>query len=153
MTQDEDETLALLQEVTGQGEEITLSDLLGDAAQCLKEHGKPALAKAARMAQEMVGEGPKAEAWIKDVYEVINEAQDVILNARRNPNEVDLSKLAQAVTAAENWGLSPISRTEAAYPLLVHEIFTTIVELEAGRHATAKARLHSLVSRLGFDDE
>lgn len=106
--------------------EITIADLLGDASQVLKDTGKPALARAVRVARDTFG-GGQGETWVADIAKVLDEAERVIEAARSNPDRVVLDPLAQAIDECSSWGLNPYQRAKNA----LRELIVALVYIEA----------------------
>lgn len=120
-------------EIEGETEttEITIADLLGDAARVLRDTGKPALAKAVTIARGMLDE-ERGETWLRDVLRVLDEAEGVVATAREGNETVVLDGLARALDDCSTWGLNPQQRARNA----LFEIQSALALLLsiAGRH-------------------
>jgi len=90
--------------------EITLGDLLQDAATELKSSGLPSLARAVLMAEAQLETSEIGEAWIADIMQALDESDRVIETARTGNGEVNLTRLAACLEVTRSWGLTPQAR-------------------------------------------
>lgn len=141
--------------VEGENEEITLNDMLGDAAQYLKDQGMKGLSLAVLMAAGELGEHKIGESYVRDMLEALDSADNVILAARQDPNSVNLSDLADAIDKVRNWGLDPNERMGNAMLhmiRLMHQIMFALSQPEGGIGPTLEQNIKSLIRELGYDD-
>ena len=136
--------------------EISLGDLLADAATVLEQNDLRALARGTRIASSLLGGPSKGEAWISDIM-VALDAADAAVHAAQAGEEVDLGRLRDALEAVRNWGLEPQDRLGNAFIHVVRlaAMFIAVKELKAaGKPADDNAviaGIDTFVDALGFD--
>lgn len=137
--------------------EISLGDLLTDAAQVLEQNGLTALARGARIASTMLGGPSKGEAWISDIMLALDAADAVVYAATTNPEAVNLGELRDALDKVRNWGLEPQARLGNAFQHVVRlaAMWIAAGELEKAGRATdpvaVSVAFDTFVDALGFD--
>jgi hypothetical protein len=137
--------------------EISLGDLLTDAAAVLEQNELRALARGTRIAAAMLGGPCRGEAWISDIMVALDAADAVIHTAKANPEAVDLGALRDALDKVRNWGLDPQDRLGNAFQHVVRlaAMFIAAGELERAGRATdpvaVNAAFGAFVDALGFD--
>lgn len=137
--------------------EISLTDLLADAAAVLEQNELKALARGTRIASAMIGGPCKGEAWISDIMSALDKADEVIHAAYQDSEKVDVGGLRDALTRVRNWGLEPQERLGNAFQHVVRlaAMFIAAQVLEAAGaavdHNAMATALGQFVDALGFD--
>ncbi len=136
--------------------EISLGDLLADAATVLQQNELFALARGTRIASTLLGGPSKGEAWISDIMGAL-DAADAAVHAAQNGEEVDLGPTRDALERVRAWGLEPQDRLGNAYMHIVRlaAMFIAANELKAaGKLVDEQAVMTGVelfVDQLGFD--
>jgi hypothetical protein len=147
-------------EIAGEVEttaEITIPDLLGDAAQVLRDTGKPALAKVVTVARDLI-DAETGETWMGDVLKVLDEAEGVVHAAREGKDTVVLDELARALDECSTWGLNPQHRAQNALREIARSLgFMSAVIASTDDDRAKLEQISDLVERLmkglGFGTE
>lgn len=136
--------------------EISLGDLLSDAATVLDQNGLKALGRGTRIASSLLGGPSKGEAWISDIMLAL-DAADAAVHAAQSGEECDLAPLRDALERVRNWGLEPQERLGNAFIHVVRlaAMFIAAGELKKSGMAVDEAAIASsieaFVDALGFD--
>lgn len=136
--------------------EISLGDLLSDAAVVLDQNGLKALGRGARIASSLLGGPSKGEAWISDIMLAL-DAADAAVHAAQSGEECDLAPLRDALERVRNWGLEPQERLGNAFTHIVRlaAMFIAAGELKkagmAADDVAVDAGVAAFVDALGFD--
>lgn len=147
----------------GEDEEITIPDLLLDAAVQLVDHDMLALARACRIASGVLGNAPVAESWISDIIAVVTEAESVVAAAEHGAKygsesgTTDLTPLRDKLHAMRG-GLPGEDRLGASYSKVLSKLaqleLTAIgaEESEEGCAPISKIRkeITGLLDELGY---
>lgn len=136
--------------------EISLGDLLADAATVLDQNGLKALGRGTRIASSLLGGPSKGEAWISDIM-VALDAADAAVHAAQSGEECDLAPLRDALERVRNWGLDPQERLGNAFIHVVRLAAMFIAANEVKKaglpvdEAAIAAGIEAFVDALGFD--
>ncbi len=137
--------------------EVTLGNVLHDAATELDRAEMHSLAKGVRLAMAQLDPAKTGEAWIADILAALDEASRVVAVARAGKETVDLTQLEQCLGQVQDWGLDPEQRMGNA---LVHFVrilaavyFAIEHEGEGGVSvANMRPQIAATLEALGIDE-